>query len=86
MLVAIAALIGIFAALSYKGTPFQVHGSQKITMEHIFNGTFSAQTGDVRWIAEGKFSSLRWRGNILMAVYGKPAMACLRRASTEISI
>ncbi|EKM50720.1 uncharacterized protein PHACADRAFT_130177 [Phanerochaete carnosa HHB-10118-sp] len=51
-LVTIATVIGVFAALSYRGTSFQIHGTQHITMEHIFNGTFSAQTGSVRWVPE----------------------------------
>ncbi|GJE93852.1 dipeptidyl aminopeptidase [Phanerochaete sordida] len=51
-LVATAALIGVFAAFSYHGTSFQIHGTQHITMEHIFNGTFTAQTGFVRWVPE----------------------------------
>ncbi|KAJ3558705.1 hypothetical protein NM688_g763 [Phlebia brevispora] len=65
-LVAIATVIGIFAALSYRGTSFQIHGTQHITMEHIFNGTFSARSGSVRWIPEagdGVFATSQ-HGNI----------------------
>jgi dipeptidyl aminopeptidase B len=49
-----AAVIGVFAALSYKGTSFQIHGTQHITMDHIFNGTFSSYSGFVRWVPEGE--------------------------------
>jgi dipeptidyl aminopeptidase B len=48
-----AALIGIFAAFSYKGTSYQVHGSEHLTMDHIFNGTFAPMSNSVRWIPEG---------------------------------
>ncbi|PSS03331.1 hypothetical protein PHLCEN_2v4005 [Hermanssonia centrifuga] len=51
-LVSTAAVIGVFAALSYRGTSFQIHGSEHITMDHIFNGTFSAHSNYVRWIPE----------------------------------
>lgn len=50
-----ATVIGVFAALSYKGTPYQIHGSEHITLDHIFNGTFNAHSGFVRWVPEGEF-------------------------------
>lgn len=53
-LVTMATVIGVFAALSYKGTSYQVHGSEHITMDHIFNGTFSAHSSFVRWVPEGE--------------------------------
>ncbi|KAI0091440.1 dipeptidyl aminopeptidase [Irpex rosettiformis] len=51
-LVTMAAVIGIFAAFSYRGTSYQVHGSEHLTMDHVFNGTFSANSNSVRWVAE----------------------------------
>ncbi|KAI0685597.1 dipeptidyl aminopeptidase [Cytidiella melzeri] len=51
-LVTMAAVIGIFAALSYRGTSYQVHGSQHLTMDHIFNGTFVPKANSVRWVPE----------------------------------
>ncbi|KAI0758596.1 Alpha/Beta hydrolase protein [Irpex lacteus] len=51
-LVTTAVLIGIFAAFSYRGTSYQVHGSQHLTMDHVFNGTFSPVSGSVRWVPE----------------------------------
>ncbi|KAI8985642.1 dipeptidyl aminopeptidase [Trametes punicea] len=51
-LVSIAILIGIFAARSYTGTAFRIHGVQHITMDHIFNGTFSAHTRSILWVPE----------------------------------
>ena len=59
LLIALAALltfsgaIGLFAALSYKETKRAVPGNKRITMDHIFNGTFHvAQTG-LSWVPEG---------------------------------
>ncbi|KAI0676150.1 dipeptidyl aminopeptidase [Trametes maxima] len=52
-LVTIAVVIGIFAARSYTGTAFRIQqGVQHITMDHIFNGTFSAQSRSVLWVPE----------------------------------
>ncbi|GBE89421.1 Probable dipeptidyl-aminopeptidase [Sparassis crispa] len=51
-LVLTAAVIGIFAALSYTGTPFRVHGTRHITMDHVFNGTFNAQSQGILWVPE----------------------------------
>ncbi|KAI0339697.1 dipeptidyl aminopeptidase [Trametopsis cervina] len=51
-LVTMATVIGIFAAISYRGNSFQVHGTQRLTMDHIFNGTFSPDSNDVRWVPE----------------------------------
>ncbi|KAH6915679.1 dipeptidyl-peptidase [Coprinopsis sp. MPI-PUGE-AT-0042] len=42
-LVGLASGIGFIAALSYPTAPV-VHGLKKFTMDHIFNGTFSAQS------------------------------------------
>ncbi|KAH9945746.1 dipeptidyl aminopeptidase [Amylocystis lapponica] len=51
-LVSLAVVIGIFAARSYTGTPFRIHGTQHITMDHVFNGTFSASSQSVNWVPE----------------------------------
>ncbi|KAI0640694.1 dipeptidyl aminopeptidase [Trametes meyenii] len=52
-LVTIAVVIGIFAARSYTGTAFHIQqGVQHITMDHVFNGTFSAQSKSVLWVPE----------------------------------
>jgi len=51
-LVSLAAVIGIFAARAYTGTPFRIHGTRHITLDHIFNGTFSANSQSVLWVPE----------------------------------
>ncbi len=51
-LVSIAVVIGIFAARSYAGTAFRIQGVQHLTMDHIFNGTFSATRQDIHWVPE----------------------------------
>jgi dipeptidyl aminopeptidase B len=48
-------LIGVFAARSYThASYYHLPGVQHITMDHIFNGTFYAQTKDLNWVPEGK--------------------------------
>ncbi|KAI0954671.1 hypothetical protein AcW1_006484 [Taiwanofungus camphoratus] len=51
-LICMATVIGIFAARSYTGTPFRIHGTRHITMDHVFNGTFSAQRQSILWVPE----------------------------------
>ncbi|KAJ8455895.1 hypothetical protein ONZ45_g18849 [Pleurotus djamor] len=51
-LVGLSALIGIFAARSYTGSAYHTAGAQKITMDHVFNGTFYAQSQSLRWVPE----------------------------------
>ncbi|VDC05083.1 unnamed protein product [Peniophora sp. CBMAI 1063] len=51
-LVAVAATIGLFAALSYHGPVRTPHGSAHITMDHVFNGTFSAERQGLAWVPE----------------------------------
>ena len=54
MLIGIAAAIGIFGAFTYAGTSYRrVVGARKITMDHIFNGTFYAQGHHLNWVPEG---------------------------------
>jgi dipeptidyl aminopeptidase len=54
-LLLLATLIGFFAATSYKGGPVRAWntGSKKLTMDHIFNGTFWAERKTLRWVPEG---------------------------------
>ncbi|KAH9893599.1 dipeptidyl aminopeptidase [Cubamyces lactineus] len=51
-LVSVAVLIGIFAARSYTGTAFRIQGVQHLTLDHIFNGTFAAQSRSILWVPE----------------------------------
>ena len=59
LLIALAALltfsgaIGLFAALSYKETRRAVPGNKRITMDHIFNGTFHVARTGLSWVPEG---------------------------------
>ena len=43
----------MLAAFSYTGTSYRVRGTKHITMDHIFNGTFGAQSQTLRWVPEG---------------------------------
>ncbi|KAG6865647.1 hypothetical protein C0991_000566 [Blastosporella zonata] len=52
IIIALSSLIGVFAARSYKGAVEYHPGTQKITMDHIFNGTFTAQRKSVNWVPE----------------------------------
>ncbi|KAI0047150.1 dipeptidyl aminopeptidase [Auriscalpium vulgare] len=51
-LVSIAGLIGIFAAFSYTETKHVVRGNAHITMDHVFNGTFSHERQSLSWVPE----------------------------------
>ena len=59
LLLALAALltfsgaIGLYAALSYKESKRAVPGNKRITMDHIFNGTFNAARTKLSWVSEG---------------------------------
>jgi dipeptidyl aminopeptidase len=59
LLIALAALltlsgvIGLFAALSYKETKRAVPGNERITLDHIFNGTFGVARTGLSWVSEG---------------------------------
>lgn len=50
---ATAAVIGVFAASSYNGTSFRIQGRKTITLDHIFNGTFSVERHSLHWVPEG---------------------------------
>ncbi|TCD69053.1 hypothetical protein EIP91_008951 [Steccherinum ochraceum] len=47
-----AAIIGLFAALSFTGTAFRIVGTKHITIDHVFNGTFSSHSKSIRWVPE----------------------------------
>ncbi|KAI0794726.1 dipeptidyl aminopeptidase [Fomes fomentarius] len=51
-LVSVAIVIGIFAAQTYTGTAFRIQGVQHLTLDHVFNGTFSAERQDIHWVPE----------------------------------
>ncbi|KAJ7156898.1 dipeptidyl aminopeptidase [Mycena crocata] len=51
-LVALSGIIGIIAAHSYVGTTYHAPGVRKITMDHVFNGTFSPNRRDLAWVPE----------------------------------
>ncbi|KAI0630468.1 dipeptidyl aminopeptidase [Trametes polyzona] len=69
-LVSLAIIIGIFAARSYTGTAFRIQqGVQHITMDHVFNSTFSAVSRGVNWVPEagdGVFATVQ--GNTISLV------------------
>ncbi|KAG2012084.1 dipeptidyl-peptidase and tripeptidyl-peptidase, variant 5 [Coprinopsis cinerea AmutBmut pab1-1] len=50
-LVGLAVGIGFIAAVTYTDAPL-VQGLRKLTMDHIFNGTFSARTTQLNWVPE----------------------------------
>ena len=52
-LVSLATIIGVFAARSYNGTHFKVRSKRPLTMDHVFNGTFSYDHKSVHWVPEG---------------------------------
>jgi dipeptidyl aminopeptidase B len=45
--------IGLYAALSYKESKRAVPGNNRITMDHIFNGTFQVARTKLSWVPEG---------------------------------
>jgi dipeptidyl aminopeptidase len=52
---AFAAVIGGFSASHFTApTYYKKSGRQHITMDHIFNGTFYAQSKQLNWVPEGK--------------------------------
>lgn len=51
VLVGMACLIGVFAAMGYS-VPELHPRSQKFTMDHIFNGTFSPERTSLHWVPE----------------------------------
>lgn len=54
-LVFLSASIGLFAATSlYNGQTYRLPGARKFSLDHIFNGTFSASGENVNWVPEGQ--------------------------------
>lgn len=52
-LVFLSASIGLFAATSlYNGQTYRLPGARKLSLDHIFNGTFSASGENVNWVPE----------------------------------
>ncbi|KAF8638411.1 hypothetical protein AX17_002236 [Amanita inopinata Kibby_2008] len=61
-LVSLAGVIGIIAATSYPGSSLRGTGFKRITMDHIFNGTFLPDAYRLHWVPEagdGVFSILQ---------------------------
>ncbi|KAJ3851874.1 dipeptidyl aminopeptidase [Lentinula lateritia] len=52
VLVVLCGIIGIIAAQTYVGTVYRLPGNRKITMDHIFNGTFAAERSFISWVPE----------------------------------
>lgn len=53
VLIGLAAAIGIIGAFTYVGASYRrVVGARKITMDHIFNGTFGSQWHHLNWVPE----------------------------------
>lgn len=54
-LVGFAGLIGLIAASTYTDFPaYRQHGFRRITMDHMFNGTFVADHKSIHWVPEGE--------------------------------
>jgi dipeptidyl aminopeptidase len=58
-LLTLSGVIGLFAALSYKDTKRIVPGNERITLDHVFNGTFAVSKTALSWVPEG-VSSQSW--------------------------
>ncbi|KAF8335110.1 dipeptidyl aminopeptidase [Amanita rubescens] len=61
-LVCLAGLIGIIAASAYSGAVAR-HGSQKITMNHVFNGTFYAESHQLQWVPQAGDGVISYAGD-----------------------
>ncbi|KAJ7664952.1 hypothetical protein B0H14DRAFT_3696496 [Mycena olivaceomarginata] len=53
-LVALSGIIGIIAAHSYVGTVYHAPGVKKISMDHVFNGTFDVDRRSLAWVPEAR--------------------------------
>jgi dipeptidyl aminopeptidase len=49
----LSGVIGLFAALSYKEVKRIVLGNERITLDHVFNGTFAVSRTELSWVPEG---------------------------------
>ncbi|KAF8840395.1 hypothetical protein BDN67DRAFT_951704 [Paxillus ammoniavirescens] len=62
-LVLLSACIGVLAATSlYSGKPYRAPGAHKISLDHVFNGTFTAHSQSLHWVPEagdGVFSTFQ---------------------------
>jgi dipeptidyl aminopeptidase len=67
-LVLLATLIGVLAGFAYSGTSFRSPGQQRITMDHVFNGTFWARRPDLNWVAEGNAHYIVGNDNLINIV------------------
>ncbi|KAG7094398.1 hypothetical protein E1B28_007998 [Marasmius oreades] len=52
VLLFLSGIIGLIAARTYVGTGYRIPGTKKVTMDHIFNGTFRAIETSVEWVPE----------------------------------
>ncbi|KAF5379515.1 hypothetical protein D9615_006521 [Tricholomella constricta] len=52
LLLLLSAAVGIWAARSYRGVAQHGPGTKKLTMDHIFNGTFAPEKKAVNWVPE----------------------------------
>ncbi|WWD06758.1 hypothetical protein V865_004853 [Kwoniella europaea PYCC6329] len=69
-ILAFAAAIGVLAASGYSAPTFGKSGNQRITMDHVFNGTFNAWSKQLDWVkqaADGTFSHINKDNNIVLA-------------------
>ncbi|KAF9233855.1 dipeptidyl aminopeptidase [Melanogaster broomeanus] len=62
-LVLLSACVGLFAATNlYTGKPFHALRARKISLDHVFNGTFTAKSQSLNWVPEagdGVFSTFQ---------------------------
>jgi dipeptidyl aminopeptidase B len=70
-LVTLSGVIGLFAAFSYKDTNRARPGSARITLDHIFNDTFSVDRTSLLWVPEGLPMSIT---PVLVELTGYPFM------------
>ncbi|KAF8159267.1 dipeptidyl aminopeptidase [Crassisporium funariophilum] len=66
-LVSLSAVIGIIAGFTYSGQSYHIPGMRRITMDHLFNGTFWAHPVNLNWVAEagdGVFSQISDGGHM----------------------
>lgn len=90
LLLALAALltfsgaIGLFAALSYKETKRALPGNQRISIDHIFNGTFNVARTGLSWVSEGlpklaTFVIMELTGNFYFLTKPETVFSLLRK-------
>jgi dipeptidyl aminopeptidase len=52
-LVVLAAIIGIVAGSVYTGMSYRPRGAKHITMDHLYNDTFTPTVRNLHWVPEG---------------------------------